>query len=80
MEPGDEARPVTHDEARYGFEALYRAMVDREKTGFEMCRKAVVNQVTKMRDDTRSRLDGEEWDSGRIEALDEVLKFLLRDA
>lgn len=77
-----EAEPFSGsiDEARYGFEALYRSLVEHEKAGFEQCRKAVIDQVTKMRDAARRAYDGEGHDEGQLAAYENVLGFLRKDS
>jgi hypothetical protein len=67
-------------EENYGFEALFRARVNSEKAGFEMCRAVLVKHVTGKMAQAQDLGWYEPFRQGYEHACQEMLDFLLKDA
>jgi hypothetical protein len=66
-------------EGEHSFEALYRALVDKERAGFEQCRDKVAEwlraQVTAIELTTGHY---SQYDCGQLDAYRKLLAFLLK--
>lgn len=63
-------------DAKYEFEALFKAMVRDEQTGFEQAREAITRRVGKMLADVEERDFYPPYAEGMRHAYQSVLRFI----